>query len=1284
MMHDEVPVERYFMEKSRRKKPGNVKVTENYLRTDVHCGLKHCRLCEGVSPPLLCLEPQTTIVVPDSSFLVCYIDLFNDVAFQADQILFLQSVLDRAGDVVGTREASQIDAWLSREGDRALLKTFGYFPNKHMIDTYAPTHVFEVASSKDTAIDHTRLDIESMEQRDRRLIANAMAWYSSHSPATHLVLLSDDPLLSSSIPPSLDHVDVLSCADFIDTHCSSGARIDLHAIRAECAHAFQRRQVSPQTFAQHDSNPSACAFQGILDVSTHHPLEAFVNITTEAASKMRSIFIYGRDAMNRAIHGDVVAIELLPETEWLAPESATSLVHHVASTEDELKRAQKKAHPATSTCVSAVPTGRVYVATILSSTVAPGDDYALAVPMDIRIPKIRLRSQNATALVDHRLKVVVDAWAADSTYPQGHYVQILGPVGDVETEIQALLVEHAVHAHPFSEPALACLPDVRDIAVDMLAACDTSKRPHIPLTNDWQVPPEEIAARLDIRSTHRVFSVDPPGCQDIDDAMSILHLPNGRLQLGVHIADVGYFVAPDTALDLEAQNRATTVYLVDRRYDMLPVLLSGDLCSIHCGRDRLAFSVFWEIDPMTLEIVPDATTFSKTILHSTAAMTYYQADRLMDGFAADDPAVPNTVGTGTAGQPIPQALQPSLRHDLLILREIGRMLYRKRASQGAVDLSSGGELKFSKLPDDESGDAGLTVTTKAALEIHSTIAELMILANATVAERLVRAFPESAMLRRHVPPTGNRFDQLVALASAQGLVLDTSTNLTLQRSLDTIQVDDDTLALLKSMATRAMSEAEYICASEATGTQLRFGHYGLGLEYYTHFTSPIRRYADVVVHRQLMATLDNYVPRPPNVFTKGSRVVRRRQAPALPSSLVPSVLTIDATESSASPPSLMQRVFADDQYLLTNASPAPRRPAAASPDPSQLPMLHTDRLVALSQHMNRQNRHSKRVSRACDELFLALYFRSHVSVVQAVVTAIKQNGLLVYLPQFDVRAPVYLKDRDGDVHLHACMVPRPLRPHLRPAKYAFASLGDMAVLPNASLALSSDCLRIVAPDGHTAIATFAPLQEVQVHVSCDFSTASVRLPQLRLLLVSPEKGRDSTGVVHWSAKVLLDHEPWNDSNTRASNTGLTEAMGALDLRSQPLHRRPPPSLYQRLDKAKATAAVASIDPGNAPIASSRRDNKVARSALAKKDSKAVGRVVFGGFEPVVDKKFNRLMTAHYENRSAELEAAMTIERSAIREIGDTRQFEADALRRSDKLMAERRHDRINRRNKANN
>ncbi|CAK4457223.1 unnamed protein product [Aphanomyces euteiches] len=1206
----EVHVERRFMEKSRRKKPGNVKVVENYLRQDVHCALLNCRLCREKPAPVVQLDPAKTIVVPDATALVAYVDLFSEDAFQANQVLLLQSVLDRALDIAATREANQLESWLSLEDDHGLLKNFAYFANKNASETYLPPQVYSSNGS---------VNVESAVQRDRRLVANAVTWFIDHATdRARFIVLSDDEWLAASIPPH-PRVDVLCCEAFISQHCGGDA--DLHALREECATAFALRQASTtaQGFTKHEEDLEQC-HKGLFEVSAHHPLEAFVS---RSGGEPR-IFIYGRDAMNRAIHGDTVAVKLLPEDEWLVPDSAMSLVHHVS------EEPQKK-HVVVDNPQARVPTGRVvgivdrpshiYVATILSTSVVPGDDYVLAVPMDIRIPKIRMRSQNASGLVDQRLTVVVDSWPADSFYPQGHYVQVLGPVGDLETEIQALLVQHAVHAYPFSEPALACLPDVADVPLDAIAPCDTTKRPHIPLTNDYVVSDDEIARRRDIRASHCVFSVDPPGCQDIDDAMSVQELPNGHYELGVHIADVSHFVLPDTPLDLEARHRATTVYLVDRRYDMLPVLLSGDLCSIHCARDRLAFSVFWELDA-DFNIVPGKTTFTKSILHSVAAMTYGQADRLLAGLSADDPAVANTVGPGTAGQPIDSKLQPRLRNDLTILRSIGRKLLNQRTLQGAVDLSKGGELKFST---DDDGE--LRVGTKAALEIHSTIAELMILANSTVAQRLVETFPQSAMLRRHVPPSGNRFDQLIELAASQGIHLDPSSNMTLQQSLNAVNVDADTLALLKSMATRAMSEAEYICASEATGQRLRFGHYGLGLEFYTHFTSPIRRYADLIVHRQLQESLvqDGVAAPAPIAAVKKVADIQ------LPASLTPSVLGIDHRPT----------VAAKEVVVATTPT-------------TQFP---TEVLVPMSHHMNRQNRHAKRVSRACEELFLALYFKSHVSVVNAVVTAVKQNGLLVYLPQFDVKAPVYLKDRDGDVHLHAEMIPPKLRSQLAPPKYGFAQSSAMHRLPGATLVYSKDRLVVqsAASSSSSPLASFVPLQEVQVQISCDFTSASVRLPELRLLLVRPEKGRDDDGATDWQAEVVADAKP-DDSSVKV----LAANMETLRLNG--------PSMYSLLSSTiEPSAKVSKAPPKELRV-----------------EKKAVGRVIFGGFQPVIDKKYTKLMTAHYENRSAELEEAMTIQRSAIRDVGDTRRYEAEALRRTEKLMSEKRHDRINRRNKANN
>lgn len=201
---------------------------------------------------------------------------------------------------------------------------------------------------------------------------------------------------------------------------------------------------------------------------------------------------------------------------------------------------------------------RGYAGSLKEDTqVAPGrTSSVLFVPLERSIPYIRIQTRQAVQLMDKRLVVVVDEWPADSAYPLGHYIRTLGTIGDVDTESDALLLEYDVNTAPFTPAVHACVP---------------------PLP--WTVTDSDVAApwRRDLRHIC-VCSVDPPGCKDIDDALHARRLPNGNLELGVHIADVTNFVRPGTAMDEEAARRSTTVYLVNRRIDMLPKPLTEDIC----------------------------------------------------------------------------------------------------------------------------------------------------------------------------------------------------------------------------------------------------------------------------------------------------------------------------------------------------------------------------------------------------------------------------------------------------------------------------------------------------------------------------------------------------------------------------------------------------------------------------------------------------------------------------------------------------------------------------------
>merc|ERR1712142_1304366 len=189
-------------------------------------------------------------------------------------------------------------------------------------------------------------------------------------------------------------------------------------------------------------------------------------------------------------------------------------------------------------------------------------------------------------------------------YPVGHFVRALGKIGDKATENMVLLLEHDIPHSSFSEAVLDCLPSL-----------------------PWTITRQDELARVDCRHLD-ICSVDPPGCTDIDDALHAVLLPNGNYQVGVHIADVSHFIRPGTAIDLEAADRCTTVYLTDRRIDMAPELLSSNLCSLRGGVERFAFSCVWEIRPETAEILD--TKFCKSIIKSRKAMTYEEAQNKID------------------------------------------------------------------------------------------------------------------------------------------------------------------------------------------------------------------------------------------------------------------------------------------------------------------------------------------------------------------------------------------------------------------------------------------------------------------------------------------------------------------------------------------------------------------------------------------------------------------------------------------------------------------------------
>ncbi|KCV70487.1 hypothetical protein H696_02828 [Fonticula alba] len=562
------------------------------------------------------------------------------------------------------------------------------------------------------------------------------------------------------------------------------------------------------------------------------------------------VVVPGLRALNRAIEGDTVALELLPESEWVLPTSEAKL-DSAEATDGQTSRvsaasylletdADLTAAPLATAETRPHPTGRV-VAIIqrnrrpycggipegqlmLPALDEHGTRVVLFQPLDRRIPRIRIRTRLPPAdLLAKRIVVAIDDWDAGARHPRGHYIRTIGAAGTKDTESEVILLENGVPFGEFSAAAHACLPDGNWSADAAIAAQGG------------------LGRRVDLRDV-LVCSVDPPGTTDIDDALHARVLPSGNVEVGVHIADVTHFVKPNTPLDAEAAARSTSVYLVDRRISMLPNLLGTNLCSLLPDVDRFTFSCLWELDPVTLRVV--STRFVKSVVRSRRAFSYEEAQLRLDdpaayGWHEDDPV------TGANGRGDP------LVGSLVWLNRIAQRLREQRRQAGALMLSSP-EVRF-ELGDDKNP---LYAKVKNTIPANSLVEEFMLFANVSVARFIVDAFPQTSVLRRHPAPTALRFDELQQFLRARGHSLDVSSNRALADSLDRCSDPEDPFfnSLCRMLVTRCLMQAVYF----ASGTQPRaeFAHYGLARDIYTHFTSPIRRYSDILVHRLLAAAID--------------------------------------------------------------------------------------------------------------------------------------------------------------------------------------------------------------------------------------------------------------------------------------------------------------------------------------------------------------------------------------------------------------------------------------------
>lgn len=398
-------------------------------------------------------------------------------------------------------------------------------------------------------------------------------------------------------------------------------------------------------------------------------------------------------------------------------------------------------------------------------------------------------------------KVVVKMveWRAGEKNPEGEIVKVLGAPGEHETEIHSILAEYGL---PYSFPE-----DVENEAEKIDRSIDDS----------------EVAKRRDMRNIC-TFTIDPKDAKDFDDALSIQKLDNGNYEIGVHIADVSHYVRPGTLLDDEAYDRATSVYLVDRVVPMLPEVLSNDVCSLRPNEDKFTFSAIFEMDE-NADLVNQ--WFGRTVIHSDRRFSYEEAQERIESGEGD------------------------LSEEILTLDRLAKILRRERIRNGAITFDRS-EVRFNL--DENSEPIG--VYFKISKDSNHLIEEFMLLANRKVSEFISlnrRGEPtgNTFIYRIHDDPDPTKLEALRDFVSTFGYKMDLANSKKVADSLNQLLHDVKGKGeenMIETLAMRSMSKAVY--------STNPIGHYGLGFDYYSHFTSPIRRYPDLIAHRLLQHYLD--------------------------------------------------------------------------------------------------------------------------------------------------------------------------------------------------------------------------------------------------------------------------------------------------------------------------------------------------------------------------------------------------------------------------------------------
>lgn len=613
-------------------------------------------------------------------------------------------------------------------------------------------------------------------------------------------------------------------------------------------------------------------YRGSLQVDMYDFYSGYV------LSSGTKILIVGKANMNRAMHGDEVYVEVIGESE----ENAISFENDSATTRDAV--GPSKEHRMFGKVVGIHQRKcRKVIGTISKRSLhGSGTQNVLVIPIDRKLPAVRIRTSQVEELINRRLCIDIDGWETTSNYPIGHYYKRMDVVGNKDGEEEAILMVNGIDYHGLEWSEILKELSISESSFNLARAYEEVRD----------------GTREDFRNLD-VLSIDPDGCTDIDDTLHCRLLPNGRLEVGVHIADVTLYIEKDSPLDKIAADRGTTIYLPGRRIDMLPSVLSTDICSLVEGKDRAAFSVVWE---MSKDARVSRTHFCRSLIRSRRSLSYEEADRIIRKVDSSSKEIYDT---------------------LVSLCQISKILRQRRFDNGSLDLSTR-ELVF--------GEAGLE--TKKGLQTNFLVEEFMLLANITVATFTHYYCPETSLLRRHPPPS--------ALASTE---LDVSSSKSLNDSLG--RLEETRRDIVKKSLIKSMNQAVYFIPKDTSD----FRHYGLSIPIYTHFTSPIRRYADIVVHRILDHILHS--PQPVDVSIDGLGLIsfcsRKRDS-----------------------------VWMEDTFIDETTC----------------------------KNLNLRHRSAQRASWECGKLAVYLILREIEPITNAHVVSIRNNGVILYIPEYDIEEAV--------------------------------------------------------------------------------------------------------------------------------------------------------------------------------------------------------------------------------------------------------------------------------------